>query len=251
MRPAYRGEGGRGLVPLLDRHLRKVQGIPLHPGWGAGFEPSQGDAQAAEVPGQALASKHARGAAFPDEFADQNTALQVHARAQDRRPAGIAEALRRDDARDAAALGGKVHGLALDDGQVVLVFQRGLHALVVAALVHLRPEGMDRGALARVQHAHLNEGVVGGQAHLPAHGVQLPDQVSLAGAADGGIAGHHADAVQVQREQGRLQAHARRCQGRLAAPVARADHHAVETLPQEGLDCQSVCHMRILLCIAV
>ena len=77
------------------------------------------------------------------------------------------------------------------------------------------------------------------------------DQVSLAGAADRGIAGHHADAVQVQREQGRLQAHARRCQGRLAAPVARADHHAVEALPQEGLDCQSVCHMRILLCIAV
>ena len=110
---------------------------------------------------------------------------------------------------------------------------------------------MDRGALARVQHAHLDQGVVGREAHLPAHGVQLPDEMALAGAADGGVAGHHADAVQVQGEQSRLEAHPRRGQGRLAAPVARADHHAVETLPHEGLDCESVSHTRILLCIAV
>ena len=249
--PVEEGEGGGGLVPLLDRHLSKIQGVPLHPGRGAGLEAPQGDAESRQVPGQTLAPKHARGAALPDEGADEDAALQIHPRAQDRRPAGVAEALRRDHARDTATLGGDIHGLALDQGQVFFPFQGPLHALVVAALVHLGPEGVDRGALARVQHAHLDQGVVGGQAHLPAHGVQLPDQVALAGTADGGVAGHHADAVQVQGEQSRLEAHPHRGQGRLAAPVPGADHHAVEALPHEGLDCPFVSHTRILLCIAV
>ena len=245
------GEGGCGLVPLLDGHLGKVQGVPLDPGGRAGLEPAQGDAEAAEIPGQALAPQHAVRSAVADEFADEDAALQVHARAQDRRPAGVAEALRRKYAGDAAIFGLEVHGLALDDGQVRLGFQGGLHALVVAALVHLSAQGVDGGALARVQHAHLDQGIVGSEAHLAAHGVQFANEMALAGAADGRVAGHHADAVQVQREQGRLKAHPRGGQGRLAAAVARADHHAVESLPHKGPGCPFIAHVRILLCIAV
>ena len=249
--PVEEGEGGRGLVPLLDGHFGKVQRVPLHPGRGAGLEPPEGDTQPRQIPRQAVAAQHARGPALPDEFADEDPALQIHPRADDRRPARVAKALRRDHARNAAALKRKIHGLALDQGQIFLPFQGGFHPLVIAALVHLGPKGVDRGALARVQHAHLDQSIVGGQPHLAPHGVQLPDQMPFSGAADGGVAGHHADAVQIQREQGGCKAHPCRGQGRFAAPVPRADHHAVEALPQKGLGCPFVAHMRILLCIAV
>ena len=53
-----------------------------------------------------------------------------------------------------------------------------------------RPDG---GALAAVEHAELDAGLVGDEAHEAAEGVDLADDLALADAADGGVAGHAAD----------------------------------------------------------
>ena len=98
-----------------------------------------------------------------------------------------------------------------------------LHDLLILPPVRLGPEGVDRGALAPVQHPVLDAGLVRGPAHLAPQGVQLPDQVALAGAADGGVAGHVAHGVQIDGKAHRVQPQPGGGQGRLDARVARAD----------------------------
>ena len=55
----------------------------------------------------------------------------------------------------------------------------------------------DGRAFPEVQQPVLDAAFVGGFGHFAPQGVQLPDQVALAGAADGGVAGHVAHGVQV------------------------------------------------------
>ena len=98
-----------------------------------------------------------------------------------------------------------------------------LHVFLVAPPVRLGPKGVDRGALAPVQHPVLDAAMVRCQAHFASQGIQLPDQVALAGAADGGVAGHIAHGVQVDGEEDGVQSQPGGGQGSLNAGVARAD----------------------------
>ena len=113
--------------------------------------------------------------------------------------------------------------LSLFQLQVFLLFQGVLHIFLIFAPVGLGPQGMDCRAFAFIQHPVLDAGVVCGNTHLPAQRVQLPDQVALAGAADGRIAGHIAHRVQRHGKQHRLQPHAGASQCRFDAGVTRAD----------------------------
>ena len=82
---------------------------------------------------------------------------------------------------------------------------------------------MYRRALAQIQHTVLDTGLVRGLCHLAAQGVQLPDQMALAGAADGGVAGHIAHGVHVHGKAEGVHAKACRGKGCLNAGMARAD----------------------------
>ena len=65
---------------------------------------------------------------------------------------------------------------------------------------------------------------VGGPGHLAPQGVQLPDQVALAGAADGGVAGHVAHRVQVDGKAPRSRSPSRAAARAASMPgVAGAD----------------------------
>ena len=104
-----------------------------------------------------------------------------------------------------------------------LLLQRVLHHLLVLPAVGLGPQGPYGGPLAPVQHPVLDTGPVGGLCHLAPQGVQLPHQMALAGAADGGVAGHVAHRVQIDGKAYRLQSQPGGGQRRLDAGVARAD----------------------------
>ena len=99
-----------------------------------------------------------------------------------------------------------------------------LHDLLIAAAVRLRAQRPHGGALAAVQKAILDAGAVGGLCHLAAERVQLAHKMALTRAADGGIAGHIADRVQIDRKHDGLQPHPRAGQSGLDPGVARADH---------------------------
>ena len=99
-----------------------------------------------------------------------------------------------------AALRPDLYHLALTDAQVLLPFQGVLHVFLVPPPVCLGPEAPHRRPFALVQQAVLNAARVRGLCHLAPQSVQLPDQVALAGTADGGVAGHIAHRVQVDGE---------------------------------------------------
>ena len=96
---------------------------------------------------------------------------------------------------------------------------------MLVALGAGRPDG---GSARGVQQAKLNADCVGDFAHDAAEGIDFADQMSFGDSADGGVAGHLRDQVDVQRVEGGLQAHAGCGHGGFASGVAGADHDYVE-----------------------
>src|SRR6184192_2458274 len=86
------------------------------------------------------------------------------------------------------------------------------------------PHGRSLGA---IEHPELNGRAIGGPPHDAAERVDLPRHGTLRDSADGGIAGHLADGVEVGGEQERLGAEAGGHDGSLAAGVAGAHHDHV------------------------
>jgi len=74
----------------------------------------------------------------------------------------------------------------------------------------------------------LNPSLIGGDRHRTAQGIDLLDEVALADAADGRIAAHLSQSLDVVREQQRLPAHTCGGQRGLGAGMASADHDDLE-----------------------
>ena len=119
--------------------------------------------------------------------------------------------------------GQDLHDLGLLQFQPFLLLQGMLHILLVLAAVRLGPEGMDRGTLAPVQHPVLDAAMVRSQTHLAAQGIQFPDQMALAGAADGRITGHIAHGIQIDGKEDGVHTKPGGRQGGFDARMACAD----------------------------
>ena len=89
---------------------------------------------------------------------------------------------------------------------------------------------MHGGAFAGVEHARLDERIVDGAAHFAAERVNFAHQMSLTRAADGGVAGHEGDGIQIEREQQRIQPHSCTGQRRFTARMARTDDDNIKTI---------------------
>ena len=128
-----------------------------------------------------------------------------------------------DHAADLAALDDQVIDLLLKQVEVGLLFERGPDEGAVQGAVGLGTGGAHGGAFGCVQGAELDARVVGGAGHQAAERVDLLDQMPLADAADGRVAAHLTQGVDVLRHQQGAQTHAGRGQRRLGARVAAAD----------------------------
>ncbi len=115
----------------------------------------------------------------------------------------------------------------LPQGQVRLLFAEAFDFRLIGPLVGLCPGAVHGGTFAAVEHAELDAGGVDGLAHGPAEGVDFADDLSLGHAADGRIAAHLGDGVEVAGQQRGLCPHAGRGQGRLAARMSAADDQNV------------------------
>ncbi len=218
------GERDDPLVAGLLLELGEVDGAAVDARRRAGLEPAQREAEPLQRAGEGLGVAQARGAGIRVRLAHDDAALEVHARGDDGRRAGVERAGGGPHAGDPAA--GRLDGLdlALAQRQALLVLQGVEHAPLVLLLVGLGAQGVHGRALARVEHAGLQKRIVDGAAHLAAQGVDLADQVPLCRAPDGGIAGHERHAVHVEGEQERPVPHAGAGERRLAARVPRAHH---------------------------
>ena len=93
--------------------------------------------------------------------------------------------------------------------QVFLPLEGAFHVLLIFPPVGLCAQRVHRRALSEVQHPVLDAAAVCRLGHLAAQRIELANQVPLSRAADGGIAGHIADRVEVDREDDSRKAHPR------------------------------------------
>ena len=101
------------------------------------------------------------------------------------------------------------------------------HRGLVQRAVGLAARGAHGRTLAGVERAPLDAGAIGATRHRAAQGVDLAHQVALADPADGRVAAHLADGLDVLGQQQHARAAARRGQRGLGAGVAAADHDDV------------------------
>ncbi len=107
--------------------------------------------------------------------------------------------------------------------------------MAIELAVGLGARPLNRGPLRAVQHAELNAGLVGDAAHQPVQRVDLAHEMTLAEPANGRIAGHLADGLDLVRDQRRARAHARGRGRGLAAGVSAANHdHIIGRVPHEA-----------------
>ena len=121
------------------------------------------------------------------------------------------------------------------DRQALALGQGRLHGGAVQAAIDLGAGPADGGALGSVQKPVLDGGLVGDAAHQTVQGVDLANEVALSEAADGRIAAHLADRLELMGEQQGARAGAPGGMGRLAASMAAADHDHIPGLGQVWL----------------
>ncbi len=117
----------------------------------------------------------------------------------------------------------------LEDGQVRLIFELFADRHAIQLAVGLRARGAYRRTLAPVQNTKLDTSLVRGQRHLAAERIDFPDQVTLADAADGRVAGHLPERIDAVRQQQGVGAHARSRKRGFGTRMPAADHDHIET----------------------
>ena len=147
---------------------------------------------------------------------------------QDHRACLKRDTLPRRDTDDAVAVEDQRLGGSGHQGQVGIVGQLGLHGLAVQAAVDLAAGPPHGGALRPIQETELDARLVPEPTHQPVESIDLPYQMALAQAADGGVAAHLADGLELLGQQQGAGAGACRGSRGLAAGMAAADHDDVE-----------------------
>ena len=227
--PVFQGVSrgkGKGLgvaVAGLDFHFGEIDAAGVETGRRTGFEPLEPQAQVPQTIGKAVGGMHTVGTGIIGYVAGDDAALQIGARSDDHGPDREPQTQPRHHGGDGVVFHFNGRHLILLEIEVFLLLQNVLHMGLVQPPVGLGPEGVDGGAFAQVQHPVLDAAGVGGPAHFTAQGVQLPDQMALAGAADGGIAGHIAHGVQIDGKNHRPKAQPGGGQTRFDAGVTGAD----------------------------
>jgi hypothetical protein len=107
--------------------------------------------------------------------------------------------------------------------QTRLTLHRFAHRGLVEDAIRLRSGGAHGRPLAAVEDAEMDAGTIGRARHQTTQGVDLLDQMTLADAADGRIAAHLADGLDIVRQQQGAGAEARRRKRGLGTGMAAAD----------------------------
>ena len=111
--------------------------------------------------------------------------------------------------------------------QILLVFDGEFDPVLIRLFISLSARAVHRWPFAHIQHAELDTAGIDGSAHQAAHGVDLTDDVPFGNAADGRIAAHLANGVQIRGQQRRVRAHAGRSGSSFSTGVSGTDHQHV------------------------
>src|SRR5690348_4441561 len=154
---------------------------------------------------------------------DMHAPTQESADGQHHRGRLEGDARHSDDPAYPAALDDQVCRLLLKEPQVRLVLEPAANRLAVELAVRLRTGRAHRRTLARIQRAELDPGLVRCARHRASERIDLAHQVTLADAADGGIAAHLSKRLDALCQEQGARAHARGGERGLGAGVTAAD----------------------------
>jgi hypothetical protein len=118
----------------------------------------------------------------------------------------------------------EVYDFGLADVEAGLGLEEFAHFDAIELFIALGAGAPDGGTAGGVQEPKLNAYSVGDLAHDAAECVDFADKMALGDSADGGVAAHLGDEVEVHGDEGGLESHARGGHGGLASGVACADH---------------------------
>ena len=217
-------EGFRIFVAGLQFHLGKVNAAAVHSGGCTGLKAAQGQTQFSQIICKANGCMHAVGACGLNRLTGDNRAVQIRAAGNNDRFGVIPGAQLGDHTGDLTTFYGDLHDLRLLQFQILLQFQHMLHVLLVLAAITLGTKRMHSRAFALVQHPVLDAGRIRSHTHLATQSVQFPNQMALAGATDGGIAGHIAHRIQIDGKEDGLMTKPCTGQRRFDACMTGTDH---------------------------
>ena len=219
--------GMRRIVTVLRFKPRKIDCPAVQPGRCTGLEPPHLKPQVPELVGQPDRRQISGPTARIIGQADMDQAAHKGAGGHDHGSAEKADTGAGIDTAQLAAFQIQRRHLALLEIQIVLLLQDPLHAQPVQLLVGLGPGGAHRRPLAGIEHAELDAGGIDILGHLAAQGIDLLDQMPLGQAADGRIARHQRNGIQIDGQQQRAAAHAGSSQGRLASGMPCTDNNHI------------------------
>ena len=200
----------------------------IEPSGGAGLEAPHRKAERVEPVRQSDGGRFANPAGGDTFGADMDDALQESAGRDDDLGRPVEGSRQADDASDLSVLDDQVFGAVLDDRQVRVRAEFGLHRFAVELPVDLRAGSPDGRTLRPVEHPELDAGLVGHASHDAVEGIDLPDEVALAKTADGRVATHLADGRPLVGDERGARAEAGRGRRSFAAGMAAANHDHIK-----------------------
>jgi hypothetical protein len=218
------GEDGDRHVARLRLQQRVVDAAAVDTRWRPGLEPPHGEGQVPQASRQGVGWRISGASALVARQAHVDAPGEEGSHRQHHAGGTKDQADLSDDPGDPALLDQEIiHGL-LKDIQVRGIFHRGTYRRLIKYAVRLGPCRSHRWPLAGVEDAELDASPVRCPGHQAAQGIDFLDQMSLADSANGGIATHLADGLDVVGQQQGGDAHTRRRQGGLGPRVAATDH---------------------------
>ena len=163
------------------------------------------------------------------DLADVDLAVEERADREDDGLGRDPHAGLRDDAAHARAVEQQPVDVLLQQREIRLGVEQLADRALVERAIGLRARRAHGRALAAVQGAEMDAGAIDRARHRAAERVDLLRQVPLADAADGRVAAHLPQRLEVLRQQQRAHAHAGRGERGLGAGVAAADDDATVT----------------------
>ncbi len=222
------GEGDRRIVARLPVKTRPVNRPSIEPRRRSGFQPAQRKTCAFKSARQAEGGRFAitaRGTLLGADMDD--TPQEGPGRQDDTSGRDFAAVSQHNSRHGARTIKHKVLHGPLENIEILLLRQQGLHGLAVEFPVGLGPWAPNGGALRAIEHPELDPAAVDGAAHDAVERIDFAHKVSLAEPADGRVARHLANGFHpVRDEHGARTDTCRRRRG-LAAGVAATDHDNV------------------------
>ncbi len=228
------GKGLRVVVAGLNGADRVVDGAAVDAGGSAGFEAGEFEAKFAEGIGESAGGAFTGTSASGFGFAGVHDGLEEGACGDNDGFGAIDGGSANLDAGDGSVFDEESFGHLLFEVEIVGLFDNVFHEELIGFFVGLCAWRMHRGAFTAVEHAEVDAGGVDGFSHFSAEGVDFADDLSFGDSADGWVAAHRADHIDIHGEHGGFGAQAGGGECGFDTSVAAADNENVEIVVLHG-----------------